>query len=154
MVSAAAAKTLRLKDVLENAREVQVIPETSTVSDVISAIKKRRVSSLLVVDSDGNLSGLISEHDVVSAIADHGTDVLSESIDRFMTLDLMVCTPDQTAEEALRLMADHNIRHLPVVDTSGHLMGFLTILELLSAYQRTYGAKPDKQKEQEAPPHV
>ncbi|MBI1363421.1 MAG: CBS domain-containing protein [Proteobacteria bacterium] len=134
----AAKNNLRLKDLLDQEREVHVVSERSTVSEVISVIKKKHATSLLVVDEDGNLSGLISEHDVVGAIADNGTDALFDPIDAYMTLDLFVCTPEETVEDALRLMADHKIRHLPVVDLSGHLMGFLSILELLSAYQRMH----------------
>ena len=141
---AKAPNELILKDLLDETREVQVVSERASISDIISTIKKKHVASILVVDEDGNLSGLISEHDVVSAIADNGIEALDDPIADYMTLDLMVCTPDEKLEDAMRLMADHNIRHLPVVTESGQLIGFLTILEMLSAYQHAH--MPPKSK--------
>lgn len=76
---------------------------------------------------------MISEHDVVDAIAKNGHSALSRSVTDFMTVDLIVCTPEHSVYDALKIMSKKRIRHMPVVTEHGHLMGFLSILELLTA---------------------
>lgn len=129
-------RELTLADLVCNRQEVHSISENSTVADAISAIKRKKANCLIVYDTEGNLAGLVSEHDIVGAIAHGGIDSLNESIEGYMTLDLIVCTPEESVQSALEMMSESDIRHLPVVSKSGQLMGFLSILELLTAYQK------------------
>ena len=139
-------RELTLADLVCHRQEVHSIDENATVADAISAIERKKANCLIVYDEDGNLAGLISEHDVVEAIARGGVDSLNKSIEGFMTLDLIVCTPEETVQSALEMMSERNIRHLPVVSKAGQLMGFLSILELLTAYQKHNQKHLERQK--------
>lgn len=123
----------KLASLINAKHAVPSISSDGTISTAIWTFHETRASSLLVKTPDGELCGLISEHDVVDAIAKGGQSALSQPITDFMTVDLIVCTPEQSVHDALKIMSKKRIRHMPVVTESGHLMGFLSILELLTA---------------------
>jgi CBS domain-containing protein len=123
----------KLASLISSKHAVPSITSDSLVSTAIWSFHETRSSSLLVKTLGGELCGLISEHDVVDAIAKNGQAALSRPITDFMTVDLIVCTPEQSVYDALKIMSKKRIRHMPVVTKDGHLMGFLSILELLTS---------------------
>jgi CBS domain-containing protein len=123
----------KLASLINYKHAVPSITSDGTISNAIWTFHETRATSLLVKTPEGELCGLISEHDVVDAIAKNGPRVLSRPVTDFMTVDLIVCTPEQSVHEALKIMSKKRIRHMPVVTESGHLMGFLSILEILTA---------------------
>lgn len=123
----------KLASLINSKHAVPSIASDGTISNAIWTFHETRATSLLVKTPEGELCGLISEHDVVDAIAKNGPRALSRPVTDFMTVDLIVCTPEQSVHEALKIMSKKRIRHMPVVTESGHLMGFLSILEILTA---------------------
>ncbi|MBU6507069.1 MAG: CBS domain-containing protein, partial [Alphaproteobacteria bacterium] len=81
----------------------------------------------LVVSADGHrLDGILSERDIVHALADRGTAVLDLRVDELMTRRVVSCTPTDTIAELMGEMTRRRIRHLPVVDR-GRLVGLVSI---------------------------
>jgi CBS domain-containing protein len=132
-----AAMNPAISSVISAENAIPTIDGAGTVSSAISAFHQTKSSSLLVKGNEGELCGLLSEHDVVDAIARLGASALSQPISNFMSVDLIVCTPDETVHDALRLMSKNKIRQMPVVTPNGHLMGLVSVLELLSAFGET-----------------
>jgi CBS domain-containing protein len=78
------------------------------------------------VDARGRLKGIVSERDVVRAVARTGAGVLEAPVDEVMTRKVVVCTPDDTNHAIMELMTDNRIRHLPVV-VDDKLVGLISI---------------------------
>lgn len=131
---------IKVKDILRPDGIIGKVRDTATLDEAVRMMRQRKANSLLVVDADDGLCGLFSEHDAMHALADDMHNALNRPIADIMSVDLVVCTPENTLTEAMRLMSDHSIRHLPVVNEAGHLQGYLEIMDLLRAVQE-HGVK-------------
>ncbi|WP_342641273.1 CBS domain-containing protein [Rhodoligotrophos ferricapiens] len=103
---------------------------TAAVTDTVHAAAKRlaahRIGALIVVDDGGRIAGIVSERDIVRALADHGDAVLSASLSAIMVRDVITCTPEDTVAQLMEAMTEHRVRHLPVVTENG-LSGIVSI---------------------------
>jgi CBS domain-containing protein len=109
-----------------------VTPETS-VADAIQLMLDRRVGAVAVLDAERRVAGIFTERDVLRKIALSGRDPRGVSVDEVMTRAVELGTPETGAGEALTAMVDSHYRHLPIVDKEGHLLGMLSIRNLLQA---------------------
>jgi CBS domain-containing protein len=107
-----------------------VNPE-ETVYDAIAQMADRGIGALLVV-SEGKLVGIISERDYARKIILHGRSSKDTLVREIMTSNLITVTPDYTVDECMRLVTEHRIRHLPVLD-EGRLAGLISIGDLVNA---------------------
>jgi len=90
---------------------------------------KKHVGAVLI-GNDHELAGIISEQDIVRKCVAKGINAQSKKISDFMHTKLTTVSPDKDIYDALILMRDHNIRHLPVVDGK-KILGLLTIKDIL-----------------------
>jgi CBS domain-containing protein len=102
----------------------------STVRDVCASLKAAGVGALAVVDG-GNLVGIISERDVVVRVVASGRDPHETLVSDVMTSPVRTVTDDVSTRDALQLMHEGRFRHLPVLDRAGHLVGMLSVRDLL-----------------------
>ncbi len=103
-------------------------------STVISAAKDLCDETIgaVVVSSDGNrIEGILSERDIVHALADHGTDSMKWPVSKIMSTDVITCSPKDRALSIMSLMNQHRIRHIPVVD-SGKMVGLISIGDIIN----------------------
>ena len=108
-------------------REVCTITPEATVSDALHRMRDDKVGAL-VVSADGvRIAGIISDRGIMWALADHGTEVLGESIGSVMTAKVFTCSRDARVSAIMALMTDRRIRHVPVVDEDGRLCGMVSI---------------------------
>jgi hypothetical protein len=117
---------------LSNAFVVSVAPEWS-VRDAARQMIEHRVGSAVVQD-DAALVGILTERDVLRAVAD-GMELDHTRVEKLMTRDLVTVEPDWEIYEAAAEMAAHHIRHL-IVATDAGVLGVLSIRDLLLAGQR------------------
>jgi CBS domain-containing protein len=92
---------------------------------------RQQTGSLLVTDG-GHLLGIITERDLLRAVA-FGADPDKTSVDDAMTADLFTVPPDMPLQEAAREMAARWIRHLPVVD-GGQLLGVVSMRDVTGVF--------------------
>jgi CBS domain-containing protein len=104
-----------------------------TLARMASMISHHNVGALLIVDQAGKLCGLVSERDLVRALALDGHAAMTLRAAELMTRELISVRPDATAESARRLMLKHGIRHLPVTTRQGDLLGVISQRDLLAA---------------------
>lgn len=109
--------------------EAFCIGPSETVYAAIAMMAEKGVGALLVLD-EGRLAGIVSERDYTRKVILKGRSSKEERVDEIMTRDVVTCTPEHTVEEAMRLMTDQRIRHLPVVD-SGRVVGVVSIGDLV-----------------------
>lgn len=111
--------------------DVVHVPPDTRVANLIALLSERGIGAVPVCDADG-LVGIMSERDVVHALGQHGGAVLDWPVERLMTREPVMVTPDTPLLAGLSLMTRRRIRHLPVVD-GGRMVGFVSIGDLVKA---------------------
>jgi CBS domain-containing protein len=97
-----------------------------TLGSAATLMQQHRIGSLIVVGDDGRLVGLLTEPDIVAAVAGHGADAVELQVQTVMRLEPPRCSTFDTIERAMAAMTDHRTRHLPVFDDDA-LVGVLSI---------------------------
>ena len=96
------------------------------ITDAAIVLTDKNVGVLVVTDAKGKVVGLLSERDVVRAMAKHGKGSHEMPVRNFMSSPAVVCAPQDSAKRILQIMTDRRIRHLPVVDHD-ELLGIVSI---------------------------
>ena len=111
-------------------RFVVTVSRTATVLDAIQAMAAAKVGSVAVVD--GNLlDGIFSERDVMLRVVVEGRDPKTTTVEEVMTSPVQTIQKRTTGDEALRIMVQNHIRHLPVVDEKGQIQAMVSMRSLL-----------------------
>ena len=111
-------------------RFVVTVSRTATVLDAIQAMTGAKVGSVTVLD--GNvLVGIFSERDVMLRVVAEGRDPKTTAVEEVMTSSVQTIQKRTTGEEALRIMVQNHIRHLPVVDEMGQVQAMVSMRSLL-----------------------
>ena len=113
-------------------RILSVLPHRS-VWEAASIMNQTNHSSVLVLDHDSRLLGIITERDMTARVIAAGLNPEISTARDIMTADPDTLSPNDTAADAIRMMKLHNYRHLPVVNDDGVLLGILSIRNLLQA---------------------
>jgi signal transduction histidine kinase len=106
----------------------------TALADVATMLSRQDIGTVMLTDDDGRLAGILSERDVVRAIAQRGRDVVDLTAASFMITALVTCTPDTSVPDVLAMMSANQIRHLPVVQGEA-LVGLVSVRDILD-YQR------------------
>ena len=120
----AAETTMRVKSLIDHP-PVTVGPD-ATVLAVTTMMREDDIGAVLVLDRN-RLVGIVTDRDIATKLTPFGAPALAQPIARFMTLDPLTCSPDQDVRDATVLMADFQVRRLPVLDASGRVVGLLTL---------------------------
>ena len=97
-------------------RNVATTSEDRTLQEISVDLTRRGIGAVVVVDLSGSIVGIISERDIMTAIADRGTEALSDPVARHMTKNPKVATEDDTVHSTMETMTVERFRHLPVID--------------------------------------
>lgn len=109
--------------------EVFSIAPDITLADACAELDTRRVGALIVCDGD-RVVGVISERDVVKAVAADGTAGLSKPVSDYMSRNVIFAEPGETVAILMERMTDRRIRHLPVLRDS-RLSGVVSIGDIV-----------------------
>jgi|AntRauTorckE6833_2_1112554.scaffolds.fasta_scaffold00524_18 CBS domain-containing protein len=112
---------------LMSTRLVTIAPGAAA-ADAAKRMLETEVSSVLVVDDDGHLSGLITATDFVSLVRRNDPNDVTP-VEAFMTTDVVTVSPDDSVEE-LAEPTDRGYTHLPVVAADGEVVGMLSTTDL------------------------
>lgn len=112
--------------------EVVSVAPSASVTEIASIISSRRIGAVVVL-ADGRLAGIVSERDVVKAIAHSGEAALKMTAQDIMTQAVITATPQTSVNDAMSIMDDGYFRHLPVVD-EGSLVGIISVRDAVRAY--------------------
>ncbi len=114
-----------------NGRDIYSVPSDASVYTAIALMAEKRVGALLVIDN-GRLSGIISERDYARKIILQGRSSKDTPVRAIMTPSPITIQGETTVDEAMRLMTENRIRHLPVVDYEGRVQGVLSIGDVVN----------------------
>ncbi|HEY3811825.1 MAG TPA: CBS domain-containing protein [Caulobacteraceae bacterium] len=90
-----------------------------------SALVEKRVGAMVVMAGD-RVAGILSERDLVRAMARDGAGCLDRPVEAYMTADVIFARPQETADDLMERMTDRRIRHLPVCEND-RLLGIISI---------------------------
>ncbi len=106
-----------------------IAPE-ATVFEAIKLMAEKNIGSVLVM-SGGKLTGIFTERDYTRKIALHGKNSKETRVWEIMPTEIISVTPDDSVEECMRLMTEHRVRHLPVVE-GVNVVGIISIGDLVN----------------------
>lgn len=106
-------------------RVVSVRPDLAVIS-VAQRLKTERIGAVVVSDDDRRVLGMLSERDIVHALATQGERALGLVAADLMTRTVITCAPDDTVAHLMQVMTQRRIRHLPVL-RDGVLVGLVSI---------------------------
>ena len=115
-------------DILDDkGRTVVHVAPTATLGEVVGRLAEKRIGAVVVTDGGGRVAGILSERDVVRALAADAVSALGQPVRRYMTEEVETCRPGDTIDSLMRRMTDGKFRHMPVVDAADRLAGIVSI---------------------------
>lgn len=110
----------------EKGREVIAIASGATLSEAARLLAHKRIGAVVVRDAAGTLAGILSERDVVRAVADGSVAALARPVSAFMTRAVATCGEQDTVDDLMEMMTIGRFRHVPVLH-DGQVSGIVSI---------------------------
>lgn len=107
-------------------RGVATARPDATLQEIAEKLAAKRIGTIVIVGQNGEVSGIISERDIVRAIGQHGADCLSNPVSQIMTRTVISCSESDTLDQLMSAMTTGRFRHMPVV-RDGALVGIVSI---------------------------
>ena len=107
-------------------REVVTIAPSASLASAVGLLVEKRLGAGLILGPDRRVVGILSERDIVRALAERGAGALEEPVSQTMTRKVSTCNENETVSNIMERMTDERSRHVPVVD-QGKLVGMVSI---------------------------
>ena len=124
-------KLLRVSEVMRTGKDSPIIAENHAVTEALFAITSARAGAISVVDDQGRLVGIFTDGDLRRHVAE-GVDLKAVALNDVMTRTPRTLQPERLATEAARIMCEHRIDELPVVDEERKPIGMVDVQDLLA----------------------
>ncbi|SDP56725.1 CBS domain-containing protein [Desulforhopalus singaporensis] len=124
---------MKVKDILAaKGTRVITVEQSTKVFDAMSIFSANRVGSLLVVDKNDAIVGIIAARDVLMAVVNDHENIKNLTVDKVMTSELIVGTEDDDIDYIQAIMTENRIRHVPII--SDHkLKGLVSIGDVVKS---------------------
>jgi CBS domain-containing protein len=120
-------KKILVKEIMRHDILVTAKPDEKVV-DAVEKMAKYKVGSVVIID-DGKVLGIITERDIINLVASKKD--LNEKLELYMTKAPITIYFDESLEKAIQIMKEKNIRHLPVVNKEGKLIGMISSRDII-----------------------
>jgi CBS domain-containing protein len=110
----------------DKGREVVTIFSDATLSEASRLLASKRIGAVVVRDRDGGLAGMLSERDIVRALAEASVNALPQTVSKYMTRTVATCSETDSVDEIMEVMTNGRFRHVPVVDNE-RITGIVSI---------------------------
>jgi CBS domain-containing protein len=114
----------------EKGREVFTIAPDLTLAEAARTLSQRRIGALVVSDAGSPVLGILSERDIVRALAAKGPSALEEPVSGYMTGQVVTCTSHTAINDLMETMTRGKFRHVPIVE-NGRLIGLVSIGDIV-----------------------
>jgi len=111
-------------------RDVVTIEPDRTLAEAARLLSDRKIGAVIVRDTFRPVAGILSERDIVRAVATRGAGALEEPVSRSMTEKVVTCTVHSAINDLMEMMTDGKFRHVPVVEGGG-LAGIVSIGDIV-----------------------
>ncbi len=108
------------------------IEPAATLSEVVAELMRKKCGALVVCEGD-SMVGIITERDILRACSENGDRLGELNVHQYMTANVVTGTPADDINNAMSLMTQRRIRHLPVLE-GGKLAGMISIGDLVKAH--------------------
>ncbi len=122
-----------VENVLEIRKQNPQVKQSDTIQQALFVMTESRMGSTSVVDQEGRLTGIITDGDIRRAAGKQEESLANKIVNEVMTDNPSKVKPDLLAAEALKLMEEREINHLPVVDENNRPLGMVNFQDLLRA---------------------
>ncbi|HTV68486.1 MAG TPA: CBS domain-containing protein [Rhizobiaceae bacterium] len=118
---------MTVKAILEaKGHDVYVLSPGEKLSEAIRILAEHRIGAIVITNGDKKIAGILSERDIVRALAKDGAEALDQPIRQVMTSKVKVCHENNTVNDVMETMTRGRFRHLPV-EKNGMLDGIVSI---------------------------
>ena len=111
-------------------RDIFTIEPGATLTAAAKLLAEKRIGALLILGPDHRITGILSERDIVRAIAERGAAALDNFVSTAMTREVVTCRETETITSIMDRMTSGKFRHLPVVDQD-RLVGMISISDVI-----------------------
>jgi CBS domain-containing protein len=126
---------MKVREILEHkGRRVVTIRPDATISTAVHRLALERIGALVVSEDGGVIAGILSERDIVRALAEDGGAIMGPDrrVADLMTTGVRTCGPDDNVKSLMGDMTRHRVRHIPVVE-NGRLAGLVSIGDVVKS---------------------
>ena len=109
---------------------VKTVTPDKTALEFSEQLRAEQIGAMVVSDDGRTIEGIISERDIAYALAAHGSELSRIAVSKLMTRAVIVCSPEDSITDVMKLMTQRRIRHLPVKE-GDHLVGIISIGDVL-----------------------
>ena len=110
----------------DKGRHVVTVAPEATLMEVARTLSEKRIGAVVVSDAGAAVLGILSERDIVRAVAANGAAALDEPVSRYMTAKVVTCTTRSAINDLMETMTRGKFRHVPIVE-DGRLIGIVSI---------------------------
>lgn len=115
-------------------KRVETISPGASVHDLVNALNVHQVGALVVSPDGRRIEGIVSERDVVRAMPGKLDQLIGMHVRDLMTVEVVTCQSDANVADLMVIMTERRIRHIPVVDSDGHLISIVSIGDVIKAH--------------------
>ena len=119
----------------EKGRNVVTGGPQLTVRQAAVYLHENHIGAIVIVDRNDRISGIVTERDIVAAIARSGAECLDKPISSIMWGNVHRCDEDQSVDELMEMMSTLRARHIPV-EKEGRLVGIISIGDVVKSHIR------------------
>jgi len=112
--------------------DVISIEPTADLAAAANLLSKHRIGAVVICGAGGRLSGILSERDIVRAIAERGASALSVPVGQVMTRNVITCSENDSISDLMERMTSGKFRHMPVVKGE-RLIGLISIGDVVKS---------------------
>ena len=124
---------MRISDLLRvKGAQVVTVPSDTTVRRLAAVLAEHRIGAVVVSGDGASVDGIVSERDIVRALALRGAAVMSEQVTAIYTADVHTVTPQTELDDVARMMTERRVRHAPVT-VDGGLRGIVSIGDVVKS---------------------
>ena len=122
---------MRVADILRNkGSTVKTVTPDETALEMAEKLRAAQIGAMIVSEDGTSIDGIISERDLAYGLAEHGRELPRIAVSKLMTKLVLVCSPEDSITDVMKLMTQRRIRHLPVKD-GAQLVGIISIGDVL-----------------------
>ena len=116
----------------EKGREVVTIGPQLTLGEAARKLSEKRIGAVVVSDAANPVLGILSERDIIRAVAASGAAALNDPVSRYMTAKVVTCTSRSPINDLMETMTKGKFRHVPIVE-DGRLIGIVSIGDIVKS---------------------
>ncbi|MDO9415342.1 CBS domain-containing protein [Pararhizobium sp.] len=119
----------------EKGRNVVTVGSQMTIRQAAKFLNENHIGAVVIVDTGDKIGGILTERDIVAAVAQHGPEGLEKPVASVMWSNVFRCGEDTTIEDLMAMMSSKRARHI-VVEKDGHLAGIISIGDVVKSHIR------------------